>query len=70
MARRIAHEFNNFLMGIQGYVSLVRLQTAEDDPNEELGKHVGNTGIIEDDKSCDNDGYNNHGKDKYTFAGR
>jgi len=35
LAGGIAHDFNNLLMGIQGYVSLMRLQSSEEDPNSE-----------------------------------
>jgi len=35
LAGGIAHDFNNLLMGIQGYVSLMRLQTDPADPNAE-----------------------------------
>jgi len=35
LAGGIAHDFNNLLMGIQGYVSLMRLQTDQEDPNDE-----------------------------------
>jgi CheY-like chemotaxis protein len=35
LAGGIAHDFNNLLMGIQGYISLMRLQTNRDDPNSE-----------------------------------
>jgi PAS domain S-box-containing protein len=35
LAGGIAHDFNNLLMGIQGYISLMRLQTNQDDPNSE-----------------------------------
>jgi len=35
LAGGIAHDFNNLLMGIQGYISLMRLQTDPDDPNGE-----------------------------------
>jgi PAS domain S-box-containing protein len=35
LAGGIAHDFNNLLMGIQGYMSLMRLQTYPDDPNGE-----------------------------------
>ncbi|MBW2335847.1 MAG: PAS domain S-box protein [Deltaproteobacteria bacterium] len=35
LAGGIAHDFNNLLMGIQGYVSLMRLQTDPEDPNDE-----------------------------------
>ena len=35
LAGGIAHDFNNLLMGIQGYISLMRLQNNEDDKNGE-----------------------------------
>jgi PAS domain S-box-containing protein len=35
LAGGIAHDFNNLLMGVQGYISLMRLQTNPDDPNAE-----------------------------------
>ena len=35
LAGGIAHDFNNLLMGIQGYVSLLRMQTDPDDPAAE-----------------------------------
>ena len=35
LAGGIAHDFNNLLMGIQGYISLLRLQTDDKDPNDE-----------------------------------
>jgi PAS domain S-box-containing protein len=35
LAGGIAHDFNNLLMGMQGYISLMRLQTNQDDPNSE-----------------------------------
>ncbi len=35
LAGGIAHDFNNLLMGIQGYISLMRLQTDPEDPNDE-----------------------------------
>jgi len=35
LAGGIAHDFNNLLMGIQGYISLMRLQINSDDANDE-----------------------------------
>jgi PAS domain S-box-containing protein len=35
LAGGIAHDFNNLLMGIQGYISLMRLQTQQDEPSRE-----------------------------------
>jgi PAS domain S-box-containing protein len=34
LAGGVAHDFNNLLMGIQGYISLMRLDTDPDHPNE------------------------------------
>ncbi|MGB5750390.1 MAG: response regulator [Desulfobacterales bacterium] len=42
LAGGIAHDFNNLLMGIQGYVSLMRLQTNPDDPNDEYIQGIEN----------------------------
>ncbi len=42
LAGGIAHDFNNLLMGIQGYVSLMRLQTNPDDPNCEYIQGIEN----------------------------
>ena len=42
LAGGIAHDFNNLLMGIQGYISLMRLQTVEDDPNVEYLQGIEN----------------------------
>jgi PAS domain S-box-containing protein len=42
LAGGIAHDFNNLLMGIQGYVSLLRLQTGEEDPNYEYLQGIDN----------------------------
>jgi PAS domain S-box-containing protein len=42
LAGGIAHDFNNLLMGIQGYVSLMRLQTKPGDPNEDYIKGIEN----------------------------
>jgi PAS domain S-box-containing protein len=42
LAGGIAHDFNNLLMGIQGYVSLMRLQTDQDDPNIEYLQGIEN----------------------------
>ncbi len=42
LAGGIAHDFNNLLMGIQGYVSLMRLQTNPDDPNGEYIQGIEN----------------------------
>jgi PAS domain S-box-containing protein len=42
LAGGIAHDFNNLLMGIQGYVSLMRLQTKSGDPNEDYIKGIEN----------------------------
>ncbi len=42
LAGGIAHDFNNLLMGIQGYVSLMRLQTKPDDPNNEYIQGIEN----------------------------
>jgi CheY-like chemotaxis protein len=42
LAGGIAHDFNNLLMGIQGYASLMRLQTEEDDPNDEYIQGIEN----------------------------
>jgi PAS domain S-box-containing protein len=42
LAGGIAHDFNNLLMGIQGYVSLMRLQTDPEDPNDEYIQGIEN----------------------------
>ena len=42
LAGGIAHDFNNLLMGIQGYISLMRLQTEENDPNTEYLEGIEN----------------------------
>ena len=42
LAGGIAHDFNNLLMGIQGYISLMRLQTNPDDPNGEYIQGIDN----------------------------
>jgi len=42
LAGGIAHDFNNLLMGIQGYISLMRLQTNPDDPNGEYIQGIEN----------------------------
>lgn len=42
LAGGIAHDFNNLLMGIQGYVSLMRLQTKPEDPNADYTKGIEN----------------------------
>ena len=42
LAGGIAHDFNNLLMGIQGYVSLMRLQTDQEDPNDEYIQGIEN----------------------------
>jgi len=42
LAGGIAHDFNNLLMGIQGYVSLMRLQTKPGDPNDDYIKGIEN----------------------------
>lgn len=42
LAGGIAHDFNNLLMGIQGYVSLMRLQTQPGDPNDEYIQGIEN----------------------------
>jgi len=42
LAGGIAHDFNNLLMGIQGYISLMRLQTEPDHPNDEYIQGVEN----------------------------
>jgi PAS domain S-box-containing protein len=42
LAGGIAHDFNNLLMGIQGYVSLMRLQTKPNDPNDEYLQGIEN----------------------------
>ena len=42
LAGGIAHDFNNLLMGIQGYISLMRLQTNPDDPNAEYVQGIEN----------------------------
>ena len=42
LAGGIAHDFNNLLMGIQGYISLMRLQTDDMDPNEEYLEGIEN----------------------------
>jgi len=42
LAGGIAHDFNNLLMGIQGYMSLMRLQTYPDDPNGEYIQGIEN----------------------------
>jgi PAS domain S-box-containing protein len=42
LAGGIAHDFNNLLMGIQGYVSLMRLQTKPEDPNDDYIKGIEN----------------------------
>ncbi|MGD8765431.1 MAG: PAS domain S-box protein [Desulfobacteraceae bacterium] len=34
LAGGVAHDFNNLLMGIQGYISLMRLDTNSEDPND------------------------------------
>jgi PAS domain S-box-containing protein len=34
LAGGVAHDFNNLLMGIQGYISLLRLDTDPEDPND------------------------------------
>jgi PAS domain S-box-containing protein len=34
LAGGVAHDFNNLLMGIQGYISLMRLDTDPEDPND------------------------------------
>ena len=40
LAGGIAHDFNNLLMGIQGYISLMRLHESPDDPNSEYIKGI------------------------------
>jgi two-component system cell cycle sensor histidine kinase/response regulator CckA len=41
LAGGIAHDFNNILMGIQGYLSLMRLgDDAADPENDQYGKHI------------------------------
>ena len=42
LAGGIAHDFNNLLMGIQGYISLMRLQTDDKDPNDEYLEGIEN----------------------------
>jgi nitrogen-specific signal transduction histidine kinase len=42
LAGGIAHDFNNLLMGIQGYISLLRLQTNSEDPNDEYIQGIEN----------------------------
>jgi PAS domain S-box-containing protein len=42
LAGGIAHDFNNLLMGIQGYISLMRLQTNPQDPNAEYIQGIDN----------------------------
>ncbi|MGD9300852.1 MAG: response regulator [Desulfobacterales bacterium] len=42
LAGGIAHDFNNLLMGIQGYISLMRLQTSPEDPNDEYIQGIEN----------------------------
>ena len=42
LAGGIAHDFNNLLMGIQGYISLIRLQTNPEDPNSEYIEGIEN----------------------------
>jgi PAS domain S-box-containing protein len=42
LAGGIAHDFNNLLMGIQGYISLMRLQTSLQDPNAEYIQGIEN----------------------------
>jgi PAS domain S-box-containing protein len=42
LAGGIAHDFNNLLMGVQGYISLMRLQTNPDDPNAEYIQGIEN----------------------------
>jgi PAS domain S-box-containing protein len=42
LAGGIAHDFNNLLMGIQGYISLMRLQTDNRDPNVEYLEGIEN----------------------------
>ena len=42
LAGGIAHDFNNLLMGIQGYVSLMRLQSSPEDPNDEYIQGIEN----------------------------
>jgi PAS domain S-box-containing protein len=42
LAGGIAHDFNNLLMGIQGYISLMRLQTKPNDPNDEYLQGIEN----------------------------
>ncbi len=42
LAGGIAHDFNNLLMGIQGYISLMRLQINPDDPNGEYIQGIDN----------------------------
>ncbi len=42
LAGGIAHDFNNLLMGIQGYVSLMRLQTKPGDTNDEYIQGIEN----------------------------
>ncbi len=42
LAGGIAHDFNNLLMGIQGYVSLMRLQTDGKDPRDEYLEGIEN----------------------------
>jgi PAS domain S-box-containing protein len=42
LAGGIAHDFNNLLMGIQGYISLIRLQTNPEDPTGEYVEGIEN----------------------------
>ncbi len=42
LAGGIAHDFNNLLMGIQGYISLMRLEINPDDPNDEYIQGIEN----------------------------
>jgi len=42
LAGGIAHDFNNLLMGIQGYVSLMRLQSNPEDPDDEYIQGIEN----------------------------
>ena len=42
LAGGIAHDFNNILMGIQGNISLVKMELAEDNPIKEMADNIQN----------------------------